>query len=404
MGITGVSERPAVLVVTHNFIRNLEDQAGQFIYTLIEPIKDRYRFIVIAPHGPGLPLREEIGGIEVVRFRYADDSDETLAYIGDMHEQVLRSWSKRVLFLRFLRAMRRETAGAIAREKPVAMHIHWWIPGALATAGLASRKRLPYILTTHGSDVTLVRKFSWLKPVARVLFKRASARTSVSSYLQAMLKETLGVDSHVLPMPYDEGKFFPQPPADTNQPVITCIGRFIERKGQKYLLEAGKLLSERGIDFRIQLVGDGPMRAELEKLADKLQIADRVVWAGNVPHAAIPGLIRDSAVVVLPSVLDWKKEAEGLGMVLVEASACGRPVVGTRLGGIMDAIDDGKSGLLVEPCSATALADALAALLTDTQMRTRLGQGGLKFARANFSATGQAEKLAALIDQIRIHS
>jgi len=393
--------RPAVLVITHNYIRDLEDQAGQFIYTLIAPLRERYRFIIIAPHAAGLAPEETLGGIEIRRFRYGEDADETLAYAGDMHEQVLKKWSKRFLFLRFLRAMRRETARAIERDHPVAAHIHWWIPGGLAAGGLLTRRRIPYILTTHGSDVTLVRKFRWLRPVAGVLFRRAAVATSVSSYLQAMLKEALDVDSFVLPMPYDENKFRPQGEPEAEPPTLTCIGRMIERKGQKFLIGAAGLLKARGVDFRLQFVGDGPMRAELEALANKEGVADRVTWVGNVPHARVPDLIRRSAIVILPSILDWKQEAEGLGMVLVEASACGKPVIGTRLGGITDAIADGESGLLVEPESAEKLADAIARILSTPELKQRLGKGGIAFAAEHFSASGQAEKLAGLIERAR---
>jgi glycosyltransferase involved in cell wall biosynthesis len=402
MGVAPGDARPTVLVVTHNYPRDPEDQAGQFIHTLITPIADRYRFVVVAPHHAGLPLEENLGPVAIRRFRYGSDADETLAYGGNMHEQVLKNrWSKGLLLLRFLRSMRRATARAIDAESPVVMHIHWWIPCALATGGLAVRHRVPYILTTHGSDVTLLNRFAWLRPVARTLFRRAAARTAVSSYLQGLLRETLDVDSVVFPMPYDDRKFRPAPPADRVPPVVTCIGRLIERKGQDRLIDATRKLLDRGIDLRLQLVGDGPQRAGLEERAAGLGIADRVIFTGNVPHQNIPAAIAASALVVLPSVKDWKGEVEGLGMVLAEASACARPVIGTRLGGPIDAVDEGKSGFLVPPGDSDALADAMAKILADPGLGRRLGEAGAAFAREHFSPAGQAARLASIIDRIR---
>ena len=401
MGVDPKDVRPTVLVVTHNYPRDPEDQAGRFIHTLISPIADRYRFVVIAPHHAGLPLSETQGGVDVVRFRYAADAEETLAYAGDMHEQVLKSWKKRILFLSFLRAMRQAVARAIEAECPVAIHIHWWIPGGLAAAGLAARRKVPYLLTTHGSDVTLLAKFGWLRPVARPLFRRAAARTAVSTYLQRLLADLLEVDSALLPMPYDDTKFKPQGDAGALPPLVTCIGRMIERKGQTYLIEAVNMLIARGIDCRLQLVGDGPQRSKLEAQAREIGILDRVTFTGNVPHREIPALIGASALVVLPSVADWKGEVEGLGMVLAEASACARPVIATRLGGPIDAVDDGQTGLLVPPADAAALADALAAMLTDPQKMRSLGLAGVDFAMSHFSPASQAAKLAELIEQIR---
>ena len=395
-----MSPPPTVLVITHNYPREPDDQAGQFIQTLLLPLRDRYRFVVLAPHQERLALREEILGIEVVRFRYGRDEDETLAYEGNMHEQVLKSWSKRWLFLRFLRSLRASVDDLVRTRQPRLAHIHWWVPGALAAGGLLYRRRVPYVLTTHGSDLTLLDRFRAARPIARRLFARAAACTAVSSYLCERLRERAGVEARVLPMPYDDTKFVPWPPAAATPPVITCVGRLIERKGQKYLLEACALLRDRGLDFRLHLVGDGPMRGELEQLAARLSISDRVVLMGNVPHGDVPGLYRDTTVAVLPSVRDWKGEVEGLGMVLAEASACGRAVVGTDLAGVKDAVRDGENGLLVPPADSAALAAALERVLVEPGLATRLGEAGPRFAREHFSPESQGRKLALVFDEI----
>jgi len=354
----------------------------------------------VAPHQANLPLQEESLGIQVQRFRYGRDDEETLAYEGNMHEQVLASWRARWLFLRFLSSLRAEVARLLASERPRVVHIHWWIPGALASGGLLYRRRVPYVLTTHGSDVTLLDRFAAARPVARRLFVRAAACTAVSTYLCERLSERTGVKAHVLPMPYDDTKFVPQSGVPLSPPVITCVGRFIERKGQAYLIKACALLRDRGCDFRLRLVGDGPMRGELEQLCLRLSISERVQFTGNVPHRDIPALYRDSTVAVLPSVKDWKGEVEGLGMVLAEASACGRAVVGTDLAGVRDAIRHGENGLLVPPGDENALAAALERVLTEPGLAQTLGQAGPSFAREQFSPASQSRKLAAIFDGI----
>ncbi len=403
MGVTH-DARPAVLVVTHNYIRDAEDLSGQFIHTLITPLLDRYRMIVVAPHHAGLLTRETIDGVEIVRFRYASDAEETLAYEGNMHEQVLRSWTKRFLFLRFMRAMRRETLQVIKREQPIAVHIHWWVPGGLAVGSAIARRRVPYILTTHGSDVTLLDKFTWLRPIARSLFRRAAAATAVSEYLKARLQVVAGVDAIVLPMPYDDKKFRPLPmPAPGTTPRVTCIGRFIERKGHTYLLDAVALLKARGKSVELELVGDGPLRDSLQAQVRRLDIEDVVRWTGNIPHRDIPEVIRKCHIVVMPSVRDWKGEVEGLGMVLVEASACGRPVIGTDLAGIKDAVVHGESGILVKPADAEALADAISSLVDDPDLAKKYGAFGISFAPDGFSPARQAGRLAEIIESVRGH-
>jgi glycosyltransferase involved in cell wall biosynthesis len=400
MGVDGTDSRPTVLVVTHNYPRHPEDQAGQFIQTLIQPIRDRFRFVVVAPHATGLALREDIAGIDVVRFRYGADDEETLAYEGNMHEQVLSSWGSRLLLLRFLRSMRACVADLIVSEQPKAAHIHWWVPGALSAAGVLYRRQVPYILTTHGSDVTLLDKFKFLRPVAKRLFRRAAACTAVSTYLRERLQDIAGVDALVLPMPFDDTKFHLVSPPDLSPPVITCIGRFIERKGIRYLLEACALLRDTGVAFRLKLVGDGPLRSDLEERTQSLSLADRVEWTGNIPHRNIPEIIRQSSVVVMPSIRDWKGEVEGLGMVLAEASAMGRPVVGTDLAGPKDAIDHEQSGLLVPPADPKALAGALNRILSDPDLAHRFGQSGMVYAAKHFSPASQSDRLAHTLSGI----
>ena len=392
--------RPPVLIVTHNYPRDADDQAGQFIYTLIHPIRHRYRFIVVAPHHARLPLEETRDDVTIVRFRYGPDDQETLAYEGNMHEQVMKGWGARFAFLRFLRAMRQCVAEQVETHRPVSAHIHWWVPGGLAAAAVLKRKGVPYILTTHGSDVTLLDKFKFMRPVAVRLFKRAAAATAVSTYLRDRLKAMAGVEAVVLPMPYDESKFTPRPAADLDPPVITCIGRFIERKGQPDLLRACGLLRQRGVSFRLKLVGDGPLRPDLERLASDEEVGDRIEWTGNIPHRDIPSILEQTSVAVLPSVQDWKGEVEGLGMVLVEASACGRPVVGTDLAGVRDAVEHEHTGLLVAPNAPAELANALERILADRALARRYGEAGIGYAAQHFSPRSQSEKLAAVIDRV----
>jgi glycosyltransferase involved in cell wall biosynthesis len=248
--------------------------------------------------------------------------------------------------------------------------------------------------------VTLLDKFKFLRPVAKRLFRRAAACTAVSTYLRERLQDIAGVDAVVLPMPYDDTKFKPAPPADLSPPVITCIGRFIERKGIRYLLEACALLRDSGLAFRLNLVGDGPLRTDLEKQAQSLSLADLVHWTGNIPHRDIPEIIKQSSVVVMPSVRDWKGEVEGLGMVLAEASAMGRPVVGTDLAGPRDAIGHEQSGLLVPPADSEALARALKQLLSDPDLARTYGQSGTVYAAQHFSPASQSDRLALVLSGV----
>ena len=167
--------------------------------------------------------------------------------------------------------------------------------------------------------------------------------------------------------------------------LFVCVGRLCEQKGQHLLVEAVALLKERGHDVRLRLVGDGPMRAELEASAADRGVADRVAFTGNASAAAVRGHLLAARAMVLPSF------AEGLPVVLMEALAARRPVVTTYIAGIPELVDAG-CGWLVPAGSVEHLADAMAdALAASPERLASLGAEG----RRRVLAMHDAEKIAA---------
>jgi len=157
---------------------------------------------VLAPHGPGLAEREVVGGVEVVRYRYGTDEQETLAYAGTMHEQALGSWGARWRLVQFLRAGRRALRRECAAFHPDVLHVHWWVPGGLA-AWPGNAGRVPVVLTSHGTDLFLLDRFPVARWAAGPIFRAAAHVTVISSPLVPRV-ERLGVPAEritVLPMP-----------------------------------------------------------------------------------------------------------------------------------------------------------------------------------------------------------
>jgi glycosyltransferase involved in cell wall biosynthesis len=165
--------------------------------------------------------------------------------------------------------------------------------------------------------------------------------------------------------------------AGDSVPVIGIVARLDAVKDHATLLRAAKLLSDRGRAFRLVIVGGGGRREALERLAGELGLTPVVHFAGQQPHRPNPHALFDVSVLC--------STAEGFPNSVVEAMAAGRPVVATRVGGIPDAVDHERTGLLVPPGRADALADALDQLLTDEQRRHALGAAGRDAARERFS-------------------
>jgi colanic acid/amylovoran biosynthesis glycosyltransferase len=172
-------------------------------------------------------------------------------------------------------------------------------------------------------------------------------------------------------------------------------------KGQAYLIEACRLLRERDVEFNCLFVGDGPDMVALERLVDQHELHDLVHFEGRRTRAEILELLGVADVLVAPSVPSQDGRREGIPVVLMEAMACGLPVVSSRLSGIPELVDDGRSGLLVSPGDVSGLAAAIQVLHGDEALRRRLGSAGRAKVEQGFSLDSNAARRADLYYSFR---
>lgn len=175
---------------------------------------------------------------------------------------------------------------------------------------------------------------------------------------------------------------------DGSGPLVVCTARLEPVKGVEYLLRAVALLP----DVRLAIAGDGSLKADLRKLATSLGVADRTSFLGHVSPVA--PLLATASVVVLPSL------SEGMPMVSLEAMALSRPVVASSVGGVPEVVGDGSSGLLVPPCDAVRLAEAIRAVTHDLETAKRMGALGREQVEARFTARHMASGYVALIEEL----
>ncbi len=302
-----------------------------------------------------------------------------------MHEQVLHSWRARARLLSFIAASRRAVRHAVRRFGPDVVHAHWWFPGGLVLWP-PMRGTPPAVLTSHGTDLFLLDRFSAARPLARRIVRAAAQVTVISTPLVPRVR-ALGVPDEritVVPMPLDRAAFASAPVAAGTPGRLLFVGRLIERKGAEYALRAVAELVRQGRAVTLTIIGDGPERPALERLAGELGVADRTRFEGALPPDEVARRYRECGILVMPAVTDWKGEQEGFGMVLVEGMSAGVPIVATRSGGIPDVIRDGDTGLLVPERDASALAAAVGRLLDDAPLRARLGAGAARDVRERF--------------------
>jgi colanic acid/amylovoran biosynthesis glycosyltransferase len=173
-------------------------------------------------------------------------------------------------------------------------------------------------------------------------------------------------------------------------PRVLCIGRLVPEKGQAVLLEAVALLAERGHIVEVTFAGDGPSRPTLERLVDRLGIGSQVSLPGAVGQEQLHSLYESASIFCLASF------AEGVPVVLMEAMGMQVPVVSTRITGIPELIEDGRTGLLVAPGRPDQLADAIERLIADPSLVRELRARAREKVVADFNAKTSAKQLHAL--------
>jgi glycosyltransferase involved in cell wall biosynthesis len=199
----------------------------------------------------------------------------------------------------------------------------------------------------------------------------------------------------------DLGRFGAPPPAEPRAaapgpPRILSVGRLVEKKGFDTLIHACALLRDRGQRFHCRIVGDGPLAGELHEQVRALGLDGKVELSGSLLQDDLVGEYARADVFALACQVLENGDRDGLPNVLVEAQACGLPVVSTAISGIPELIEPGVNGLLVPPGDPAALAGALAQLLDDATLRQRFGSAGRQRVRAEFDLERNTRRLREL--------
>lgn len=269
------------------------------------------------------------------------------------------------------------------------LHVHFANSGATVAMLAADYLRVPWSLTLHGISETdfpagllLPDKIARAKFVACAsYFMQAQAMRIVSpDQWHKFQIVRCGVDTHRLGQMTIEL-------ARSDLPRLICVGRLSPEKGHLGLLEVIFRLRARGIYSRLSLVGDGPLRPAIEDVVEQMKLGDRVSLEGFLTEENTLAAIASSDILVLPSFM------EGLPVVLIEALAMGKPVVASRVAGIPELVEHGRSGLLFTPSDTEDLEEVLARILVDRTDWVTFGVAGKGRVRSEFDSLQIAKPL-----------
>jgi len=286
-----------------------------------------------------------------------------------------------------------EVVTYLARVRPRILHthlVHADVYGQLA----GSLTRVPLRLSTkHGFNE--FREGRWFGFADRSVGSLAHVHIAISRGLAHYLAETEGFDEDAFEIVhYGIAPTGSAAPYAGSEPTLLCVGRLIPIKGHLVLLRALAQARARVPAVALELAGRGPLEPALKAYAGELGIADAVRFLGFV--SPVERAIETSAIVVVPSL------GEGFGMVALEAMERARPVIASAVGGLPEIVEDGRTGLVVEPADAEALAEAIVALAGDLPRAASMGSAGRERALAEFTperCVGRIEALYAAVSE-----
>ena len=396
------SELTSVLILTSSYPKQLGEPSGIFLHLLAKYLSAQgWHLTVLAPNFPGGKKTEEIEGIRIYRFTYFIPSLQALCYRSGILPNLRKSV---ILWLQvpfYLASMWYSVLKLLRTQSIDLIHVHWVLPQGIIAGLVRVFSKIPILITVHGSDI-----FSFRGKLAICLKKfslrQASAITANSMFTSSIVRRLdRNIPVNVVPMGVDTDEFNPdrtnpriREKLGIEGPMILFVGRLVEKKGVQHLLKAMPGVLKNFPKAVLVIIGDGSQKAKLKKLVKTMEISQSVCFLGTLSHSQLPEYYAEADVFVGPS------EVEGLGVVFLEASASGLPLVGTAIGGTADILLDEFTGIKVETENKVALSRAILRILRDDDLNQRLSKNAREHAVKNFSWPRVAFRFAEVFNEI----
>lgn len=383
-----------VCMLTSSFPRFEGDHAGVFVYHLVSHLTRKGVDVeVLCPHEYGLKHTEIVGDITVRRFPYFYPLKyQRLCYGSGIPENMGRSLLEICQIPFFVLSGILYSLWRSGITRPDIVHAHWTLPQGLAGILCKSFLRIPCVTSIHGSDVNSLKHplFRAMNKLVLSLSDVCTANSSANADEAVNISGRknikiipMGVDTDFISETLENSSVKEQYNIDGK--IILFAGRLIDLKGVNFLIKAMPKVLETYADAKLFIIGSGPLKDRLMDLAKGLGLADIVTFIDLVTQDELKKFYLLSDVFVLPSIINEKGETEGLGVVMLEAMAAGLPVVGSKVGGIPDIIQDGKTGMLSKQKDPESIAAKIITLLSDEVLRKRIRENGMRLIEKKFS-------------------
>jgi glycosyltransferase involved in cell wall biosynthesis len=283
-------------------------------------------------------------------------------------------------------------------EKVTHVHAHFSNHPAVAALIVHRLTGIPFSFTAHGHDIHKDRT------MLREKITAAAFAVTVSGYNKSLMAKECppGADSkiHVIHCGVDTRLFRVQMKEGQEGAIkIICVASLLEVKGHTYLIEACKLLQDKGVNFTCHLVGEGKYRARIEKQIKQSGLADRIKLHGACTQSHVRELLMTADIFVLASTRTRQGAREGIPVSLMEGMAVGLPVVASNISGIPELVENGISGFLTPPGDVNALAKSIGDLIEDGSLRKKMGAAAREVILRDFNLESNARQLIHMFQE-----
>ncbi|MBW7998242.1 MAG: glycosyltransferase family 4 protein [Candidatus Glassbacteria bacterium] len=385
-----------VLYIVTSYKRSPDDIINPWMVETISRLRGRGVDVTVytsAWHGQN---DHEVDGTTVRRFRYLPSPLEMFSHDKTIPDQIKANKLLLLLVPFYILGGIIGLRRVLRLDKYDLVHVHWPFPLSIFGWFASRWAGAPLINQFYGVELMwVINRMRVFIPFLRWTAGISDLVVAISTYTRNLLKD-ISPETDVEIVPYGS----PVPPPQQFEPLddspertrrVLFVGRLVERKGVEYLVKAMKKLD---LPFPVELdiVGGGPEESNLNALVDALDLRGRVHMLGRVDDERLAACYRDCDCFVLPAVIDSRGDTEGLGVVLIEALSYRKPVIASNVGGIVDIVKDGHTGLAVPEKDPAALAEAIARLMTDRELAGNLGNQGYDYVKKMFDwdrLTGQ---------------
>lgn len=322
-----------------------------------------------------------------------------LRVLGGLHRAAGRNpWAHAKLLAVTPKAL--AAAGDFESAPPDRIHAHFANQTADCAAIVGEIAHVPFSFTAHAYDIYSRRPRLRNETLSWKL-ERASRAFAVSQYGVEILRRALPAAEGRLAtayvgIPLDLFRWV-QPRVEDGPIRLLCVARLTEKKGIDVLLDACAILRDRGEAFACDVIGDGPLREDLERQHAALELGDCVRLRRGVAQEAVAAALRDADVFVMPCRQDQNGDMDGIPTVFMEAMATGRPVVSCAVSGVPELVRSDETGIVVPVNDAKAVADAVQRLARDPDLRLRLAQAGRALVEEQHDQRRTAKRVLRLL-------